>query len=400
MRRTIRPISDRLFAIAFPLLTVAAFAALNRATAHADPADDPPKSIAPFFQSPKAFAGDFGAYRSPLLFDDGTKAKTAEDWKRRRKEILQTWNDAMGPWPALIAKPKIEYLAKERRGNVTQHHVRIEVISGRPTDDAYLLVPDGPGPFPAVVVVFYDAKTGVGQGKGPFRDYAWQLAQRGFVTLSLGSNPETYYPSKEKPQLQALSLHAYEAANCWQLLASLPFVDSARIGIVGHSYGGKWAMFAACLFERFAAGAWSDPGIVFDETRSNVNYWDPWYLGLEPGKERKRGLPTKANPAIGPYKKLVEAGRDLHELHALMAPRPFWVSGGAEDPPERWKALHHAVAVNDLLGVRNRVAMTTRPKHEPTAEANEQLYTFFEWALGNRNEERPKRQGNQGETSR
>ena len=48
-------------------------------------------------------------------------------------------------------------------------------------------------------------------------------------------------------------------------------------------------------------------------------------------------------------------GRDLHELHALMAPRPFLVSGGSEDQPERWKALNHAVAVNKLLGVENRV---------------------------------------------
>ena len=369
------------FPMVFVLSTIAAFAALNRAELRADPTKPPPESIAEFFTPPKEFANDFGSFRLPLKFDDGSMVKTPEDWKRRRKEILKTWHDAMGPWPDMIAKPKIEYLAKKRRGNVTQHHVRIEVIPGRPTEDAYLLVPDGKGPFPAVVVVFYDANTGIGLGKGPNRDYAWQLAKRGFVALSLGSSPETYLPNKQNPQLQALSLHAYEAANCWNLLASLPYVDAARIGIVGHSYGGKWAMFAACLFDRFAAGAWSDPGIVFDETRSNVNYWDPWYLGLEPGKERKRGLPSKENPSIGPYRKLVDAGRDLHELHALMAPRPFWVSGGAEDPPMRWKALNHSVAVNDLLGVKHRVAMTNRPKHEPTVEANEQLYTFFEWSL-------------------
>ena len=41
-----------------------------------------------------------------------------------------------------------------------------------------------------------------------------------------------------------------------------------------------------------------------------------------------------------------------------MAPRPFLVSGGSEDPPARWKALNHAVAVNKLLGHENRVAMT------------------------------------------
>lgn len=77
----------------------------------------------------------------------------------------------------------------------------------------------------------------------------------------------------------------------------------------------------------------------------------------------------------------MEAGRDLHELHALMAPRPFLVSGGAEDPPERWKALNHAVAVNRLLGHTDRVFMTNRPKHDPTEESNEQLYRFFDYFL-------------------
>jgi hypothetical protein len=230
-------------------------------------------------------------------------------------------------------------------------------------------------------VVYYDAKTGIGRGTQPLRDFAWQLARRGFVTLSVGSDPASYYPDKANAQLQPLSFHAYVAANCYNALANLPQVDAQRVGVVGHSYGGKWAMFASCLFDKFACAAWCDPGIVFDEQRPNVNYWEPWYLGYERGRERKRGVVTKDNPRTGPYKRLVEAGHDLHELHALMAPRPFLVSGGAEDQPERWKALNHAVAVNKFLGHGNRVAMTNRKGHAPTAESNEQIYLFFELFL-------------------
>jgi hypothetical protein len=91
-------------------------------------------------------------------------------------------------------------------------------------------------------------------------------------------------------------------------------------------------MFAACLYDKFARAAWSGPGVVFDEKRANVNYWEPWYLCYEPGRERKAGIPTEQNPRTGACKRLVEAGHDLHELHALMAPRPFLVSGGASDP--------------------------------------------------------------------
>jgi hypothetical protein len=66
-----------------------------------------------------------------------------------------------------------------------------------------------------------------------------------------------------------------------------------------------------------------------------------------------------------------------------MAPRPFLVSGGAEDQPERWKALNHAIAGNNLLGHQNRVAMTNRRGHSPTLESNEQIYQFFERFLKN-----------------
>ena len=68
------------------------------------------------------------------------------------------------------------------------------------------------------------------------------------------------------------------------------------------------ALFASCLYEKFACGVWSDPGIVFDEARSNVNYWEPWYLGREPGRTRKRGVITPESPRTGAYKRLVESG--------------------------------------------------------------------------------------------
>jgi hypothetical protein len=109
-----------------------------------------------------------------------------------------------------------------------------------------------------------------------------------------------------------------------------------------------------------------------------VNYWEPWYLGFDPEHTRKPGLPTADNPRTGAYKQMIEEGRDLHEIHALIAPRPLLVSGGSEDPPPRWTALNHLVAVNKLLGFRDRVAMTTRPDHRPTMESNEALYAFFE----------------------
>ena len=87
---------------------------------------------------------------------------------------------------------------------------------------------------------------------------------------------------------------------------------------------------------------------------------------------------TEENPARGLYPKLTAMGHDLHELHALMAPRPFLVSGGSEDPPQRWQALNRTIEVNRLLGASDRVAMSNRPQHAPEKASNELIYRFFE----------------------
>jgi len=79
----------------------------------------------------------------------------------------------------------------------------------------------------------------------------------------------------------------------------------------------------------------------------------PGYLGYDPKIQRKAGVPSDKNPRTGLYKELIDAGDDLVDLHALMAPRPVLVSGGVQDPPKNWQALNHLVAVNKLLGHEN-----------------------------------------------
>lgn len=363
------------------------------------------------YHPPDQYADQKGDFRSPLLFDDATTVSSAEDWPRRRQEILDTWHHRMGAWPKLIEKPDVEVVNVTRRDHLTQHQLRLGIATGGEMVDAFLLVPDGEGPFPAVVVPYYDAQTGVGLGVEK-RDFGWQLAQRGFVTLSIGKpnsgvnfedsreaghRGQYFGPENQPIHLQPLSALAYMAANAHTFLANRPDVFADRIGIVGHSFGGKWAMFASCLYDGYACAVWSDPGVVFDERNrrkenpsGSVNYWDPWYLGYELGTVNDpsrpqpfRKLPSEGAARTGAYKQLVEGGHDLVELHALMAPRPFLVSGGTADRPERWVALNHAIELNQLLGYRSRVAMTNRDTHSPNDESNQQIYDFFEkWLNG------------------
>ncbi len=365
----------------FPLMLAVLASSSLFAQGAPKPAEEPTvtwNDMLPFFTPPDAFKDKLGDFRSVMKFDDGSAVKSPADWPRRRAEILKYWHGVMGEWPALLEKPRVTYLAKEHVENFTRHKVHIETAKDS-LQEGYLLVPDGKGPFPAVLVTWYGTEDSAGVkdlGKTTVA-FGYDLAKRGFVTLSIGG------PNAGPKSVQPLSWMAYVAANANTFLRSLPEVAPDRIGVVGHSYGGKWAMFASCLDERFACAVWCDPGIVWNEKDPNANYWEPWYLGLDPAlpKQRPEGVVTPERPRTGAYKRFVAEGRDMNELHALMAPRPFLVSGGSQDRPEHWVALNHTIALNKFLGFDTRVAMTMRNGHTPTAESNAQAYAFFEHFL-------------------
>lgn len=351
------------------------------------------QKLGPLFTPAAEFKDDLGTLRPVLRFEDGRDVKTAADWQERRKELRKKWHDLLGPWPPLLEKPVAQEQWKETVEGFTRRRIELEVAPGRKSS-VYLLTPEGKGPFPAIVDVFYYPEDGAGlkADKREQNDFGYQAVKRGMAALCVGQNPtaprpnaDLYYPTWDKAQLQPLSYLAYVAANAHTFLSQRPEVDPARIGVVGHSYGGKWSIFAGALYDKFAAVCTSDPGIVFDEARGNVNYWEPWYLGYEPGTEfRARGTLGKGEGRKGPYRTMMEKGIDLHELHALICPRPFFVAGGSEDKQTRWKALNHSVAVNRVLGVEGRVGMANRPEHKITPEASDQIASFFEYFLKER----------------
>jgi hypothetical protein len=345
------------------------------------------QEIQEFFVPPVVYKNDFGTYRSPLLNQDGSKITQAKDWSAQRAKISAKWHGQMGSWPPLITDQPLQILDTMAKDGFTQHTILLQWTPNEVTR-GYLLVPNQKGKKPAVITLYYEPETAIGESDNPNRDFALQLARRGFMTLSLGTTEATeaktyalYYPSLDNATIEPLSMLAYAAANAWHALAHHSEVDSTKIGVVGHSFGGKWAMFASCLFDKFACAVWSDPGIMFQDDRPSINYWEPWYLGYHPQPWRERGLITPENPAQGSYPQMIENGFNLHELHALMAPRPFLISGGSEDQVDRWQALNHTLEINQMLGQQNGVAMTNRPEHSPNEASNRIIYLFFEYFL-------------------
>ena len=132
-----------------------------------------------------------------------------------------------------------------------------------------LTVPEGKGPFPAVIVLAgsgpfdrngdVDARTvaaanATGQSapalSSTYRDIAYALAREGFVTLrydkrGIGNS------TGEGGDFPEPSLRDLKAAVAF--LKDNPAVDPGRIALVGHSIGGLWALMEAAEEPEIAA---------------------------------------------------------------------------------------------------------------------------------------------------
>src|SRR5690606_32403132 len=133
-----------------------------------------------------------------------------------------------------LENQKLTILDSISKEGYTQYKVSFNWMPNEKTQ-GYLLVPASKGKKPAVITVFYDPETAIGEGKAE-RDFALQLVKRGFVTLSLGTAEASkartyslYYPSIEAAKVDPLSMLAYAAANAWYVLSKVAEVDEERI---------------------------------------------------------------------------------------------------------------------------------------------------------------------------
>jgi hypothetical protein len=137
-------------------------------------------------------------------------------------------------------------------------------------------------------------------------------------------------------------------------LYTLPEVDRSRIGMIGHSLGGKMTLYATAMDDRITAAVSSELGIGL----SFSNYDDYWYFG---------GF-------IGQWDKAT----DHHELLAMAAPRPFLLIGGDDsDNDKSWYYINAARKVYGLFGEPTHIGYFNHRKgHTPTPEA---VQRSMEW---------------------
>ncbi len=169
-----------------------------------------------------------------------------------------------------------------------------------------------------------------------YHRFAAQLAERGFITFS----PQNPYIGKDRFRLLLRKSHPLKLTlfsfiigqhqRILEWLATLPFVDPGRIGFYGLSYGGKTAMRVPTLLDGYALSICSGDfnEWVWKTTSVESKYS---YMILHEYDMYEFNLANVANYA---------------ELATLMAPRPFMVERGHDDPvaPDEWVTFEFAKA--------------------------------------------------------
>ena len=211
-------------------------------------------------------------------------------WKQKARE--KVFDCMLAPPPAPANGYDVKVLYEEQRDGYKARKLEIR-LSRYYTVPAYLLIPDGKGPFPAVnvlhdhgahlfigkekiirplacedSVVVKDAEEWVKNYEGQyFGDY---LAQHGYVVFSSDAPMWGERGQKEGPRrdrydmiagnmmMYGIDLSAYmtfDDIRATDYLASLPEVDSLRIGCTGWSMGAYRAWMLSALSDHIKAGA-------------------------------------------------------------------------------------------------------------------------------------------------
>ncbi len=336
---------------------------------------------------------------------DGDRITCRDTWpeqaQRWRDLIVDTEYGGLPPAPDTI---EIETICRSRvrRWPGAPHLLsyRIQCLCDQQPFSffARILFPDIDGPFPAIV-----------NGDGCWWYISDEVAQRviekGCALVMFNRTeivkdirpddplPETCRPSGQPVRtgrygglydlypdhdFGALAAWAWGYHRCVDMVTRLPFVDSSRIAVTGHSRGGKTTLLAGATDERITLvnsnASGTGGGSLFryighgGETLNIVNSFPDWFGSkLRSYLGREHTIPF-----------------DQHCLLAAVAPRPLLMTYALDD---RWAnpegmvlAVQAAGEVYKFLGHRDHIAFHLREgTHAHNFEDWMALLDFIDW---------------------
>ena len=204
-----------------------------------------------------------------LRAGDRPPANLAE-WRERKAQLRKRFSQALGPLPEPGSVDAATPLNPRKLGEIRRHGYRVEKLLFQTMPGIWMpanaYVPDGPGPFPAVLCVH-------GHWRGAKQDPVVQsrcigLARLGFLALvvdafgagergigkALGEYHGEMVAATLIPTGRVLAgIQIQENVRAVDYLQSRPDVDPERIGVTGASGGGNQTMYVGAWDERLKA---------------------------------------------------------------------------------------------------------------------------------------------------
>lgn len=264
--------------------------------------------------------------------------KTKEDWQKKRNQILDGMQLAMGKLPESksLPTPEIEVLQSEKLNGFTRQKIR---FLGAPNEyvHALLYMPDPVKPnekFPAMLVLHGTGEKGKwlvdSSQANQNRAVATELAYRRYVVIapdypSFGDLTDHNFDTDryESGTMQAIFNHI----RCIDLLQSLKQTHSDKIGVIGHSLGGHNAMFVGAFDTRLkvivASCGWT-PFAYYNAGKAVTERFG----GALGAWAQDRYMPLlrdkfKLNHELFPF--------DFDEIISTLAPRTFFTNSPIND---------------------------------------------------------------------
>jgi dienelactone hydrolase len=316
--------------------------------------------------------------------------KSTRDWLKRRAEIVRGMETVMGKLPGKAKQCALEVKVEEEAdcGSYVRQLITYASEPGSRVP-AYLLIPktalyEGKK-VPAVLCLHptenvIGHKVVVGLGGKANRQYAAELAERGFVTLA----PAYPQLANYQPDLKGLGWESGTLKAVWDnmrgldLLESLSYVRKKGFGVIGHSLGGHNAVYTAVLDERIK---------VIVSSCGLDSYLD-YYNGDPSVWQRGKGwTQDRYMPKLADYASHLEAiPYDFHELVGALAPRVCFINAPLKDSNFKWDSVDRVVAaakpVYQLHGKpQNLLVEHPDCDHDFPDAMREKAYRLFEREL-------------------
>jgi Prolyl oligopeptidase family len=293
-----------------------------------------------------------------LLTGRGGQITSKGQWDTRRVTIRKTISAILGEGP--VSKPPLAPVTT-RETSLAGYSLRELSFQTEPGErvPSVLLIPKNVrGRVPVVICPHQTTQAGkkepAGLAGNPQLQTALHLVKRGFITFTYDAicfgerhdSASGHYGDaipfyRRHPRWSLIGKMVWDLGRALDYLETLDFIDSSRVGCIGHSHGGITTLFAMAFDERIRVGV-SNCG--FDTFRIDGNVWR-WShaTALMP----RLGFYV-GNPNINmdfyravPDSEVIQTPFDMHELLALIAPRPLFLSTSDEDfvfPNAGWSA--------------------------------------------------------------